>query len=222
MEKLRDKDGLTEEEFLARYDASRFERPSVTVDVAAFKWQGGDLYLLLIKRGGHPFLGKRALPGGFVEPDETVETAAARELEEETSVKGAALLPIGVFSEPLRDPRTRIITVAYLALLEEKDLRIEAGDDAASADWVRVCITERRTEKTDGKEVKSFKVRLVLSELGKGEEDIFFKAEFCRELSAVTAGTVCSAEPLNVLAGDHAKIVATAADKLMDLLEKNK
>lgn len=222
MEKLRDKNGLTEEEFLARYDASVFERPSVTVDVAAFRWFGGDLYLLLIKRGGHPFLGMRALPGGFVEPDETVELAAARELKEETSLSGISLLPIGVFSEPGRDPRTRIITVAYLSLIEDKLPVIEAGDDAASADWVRVCITERRAEEKDGRETKSFKVRLVLSELGKGEEDIFFKAEFSRDSTKITSETVCTAEPSDALASDQAKIVATAAEKLMNLLEKNK
>ncbi|MBO7158450.1 MAG: NUDIX hydrolase, partial [Clostridia bacterium] len=80
---LRDKNGLTEAEFLARYDASKFERPSVTVDIILFR---GDS-VLLIRRAGHPSIGKLAFPGGFVDPHETVEEAARRELWEETHVK---------------------------------------------------------------------------------------------------------------------------------------
>ena len=75
-DRVRDKNGLTEAEFLARYDAGKYPRPSVTADVAAFTHTDGRPRVMLVRRGGHPFIGTWALPGGFVEPEETVETAA--------------------------------------------------------------------------------------------------------------------------------------------------
>ena len=96
MEQLRDKNGLTEEEFLKTYDASRFEHPSVTVDIIIIKNEK----ILLIKRGGHPCLGKLAFPGGFLEMDEDVYTAAARELYEETCLKVRSLRQLRVASRP--------------------------------------------------------------------------------------------------------------------------
>lgn len=130
---IRDKNGLTEEEFLAAYRADRYERPSVTVDIILFAGER----VLLIRRGGHPFLGKLALPGGFVEPNETVQQAAVRELLEETRAQDVVLKQLPVFSAPDRDPRTRIITVPFLAFPTGKpdDLiaSVSAGDDAADA-----------------------------------------------------------------------------------------
>ena len=88
--------------------------------------------LLMVKRGGHPFIGKWALPGGFLEPDETAEQAVRRELAEETGVNADAIIQLRAFSDPHRDPRTRIVTVAYIAVLDRlPDAR--AGDDAADA-----------------------------------------------------------------------------------------
>ena len=146
---LLDRNGLTEAEFLAAYDASRYERPSVTVDVALFVRSSDDAAasatapyrLLLIKRGGHPFLGKWALPGGFVNPDETLEQAAARELAEETNIQSGQvdLRQVHAFSDPRRDPRTRIITCLFVAIVDETGLldagapSYQAGDDAADA-----------------------------------------------------------------------------------------
>ena len=92
---LRDKNGLTEAEFLARYDAGKYPRPSVTADVAAFLHEDGKPRVLLVRRGGHPFIGTWALPGGFVEPEETVETAARRELWEETGIENVPVRQIG-------------------------------------------------------------------------------------------------------------------------------
>ena len=89
---LRDKNGLTEREYLAQYRADKYPRPSVTVDVCIFsRAADGSLRTLLIRRGGHPFLGWWALPGGFAQPGERVEEAAARELEEETNLCGLTL-----------------------------------------------------------------------------------------------------------------------------------
>lgn len=139
MNEPRDKNGLTEQEFLAAYDASRFERPSLTVDIVLFSEQS----VLLIRRGGHPFLGKLALPGGFVEPNETVAEAARRELYEETNLTDAALKQLPVFSEPNRDPRTRIVTVPFLAYPQSGAANLCAGDDAADAAFWRVTVKKQ-------------------------------------------------------------------------------
>jgi 8-oxo-dGTP diphosphatase len=109
----------SEMEFLRKYDASQFERPSVTVDIVVFTIMDGELKTLMVKRGQPPFANHWALPGGFVKMDETLEAAAGRELEEETGVKPdeVYLEQLYTFGEPKRDPRTRVITVAYFALV---------------------------------------------------------------------------------------------------------
>ena len=132
-DRVRDKNGLTEAEFLARYDAGKYPRPSVTADVAAFTHTDGRPRVLLVRRGGHPFIGTWALPGGFVEPEETVETAARRELWEETGIENAPVRQIGTYSDPHRDPRTRVITVAFYSCLDGLPAQPKAGDDAAEA-----------------------------------------------------------------------------------------
>lgn len=144
---LRDKNGLTEKEFLAQYKPSNYPRPSMTVDMLMFSAPGlkGNLSLhgleelgmkvLLIKRGGHPCLGQWALPGGFVNPKETVTQAAYRELEEETGVKSAPLTQLYTFSQPGRDPRTWVMSCAHIALLDTDSVKIQAGDDADKAAW---------------------------------------------------------------------------------------
>ena len=130
-----DKNGLTESEFLAAYKPGDYPRPSATADLALLRRGGSEI--LLIKRGNHPFIGKWALPGGFVNPDETVEAAAARELFEETGILCAAIkdndetkdiaetnssdanqvILLGVFSDPKRDPRGWTITSLFGAVV---------------------------------------------------------------------------------------------------------
>ena len=81
---MRDENGLTEEEFLSQYSSEGYQKPSLTADILIFRKTGDDIDLLMIRRKGHPFMGCLALPGGFAEPGETIETSAARELQEET------------------------------------------------------------------------------------------------------------------------------------------
>ena len=92
MKTMRDKRGLTEAEAIARYRSRNYPRPAVTADIVIFRMEGGVLRVLLIKRGGHPFLGRWALPGGFAAQQETLEETAARELFEETGLRGQTLL----------------------------------------------------------------------------------------------------------------------------------
>ncbi|MBI3924995.1 MAG: NUDIX hydrolase [Armatimonadetes bacterium] len=120
------------------YDVSRFFRPSVTVDVVIFTIQQRDLKVLLIRRGQWPFRGRWALPGGFVHEREGLEAAAARELYEETGVKDVFLEQLHSFGDPERDPRTRVITVAYYALVPSDKLALQAEGDASDVNWFSV------------------------------------------------------------------------------------
>ena len=118
-------------------EQSHYPRIEVTVDVVALVEIEAQLHVLLVRRGRDPFEGCWALPGGFLEVDEDVAPAAARELHEET---GIALHPdelrqVGAYGAPRRDPRGRTISIAHLAELEQ-EVDPEAGDDAAHAEWV--------------------------------------------------------------------------------------
>lgn len=111
-------------------------RPAVTVDVVVFGYQDGEaLKLLLIQRAGEPFRGQWALPGGFAEMDEDLETSALRELEEETGVKNIFVEQLYTFGKPGRDPRGRVISVAHYALVNLSDHPAMAASDAARAEW---------------------------------------------------------------------------------------
>jgi 8-oxo-dGTP diphosphatase len=116
-------------------DVSRYERPAVTVDLVIFTLLRGTLYVLLVKRGSPPFAGMWALPGGFVRMDESLEEAARRELREESGVEDVYLEQLYTFGDPQRDPRTRVITVAYFALVQAGRHRLHADTDAAEVDW---------------------------------------------------------------------------------------
>jgi 8-oxo-dGTP diphosphatase len=107
----------------------------VTVDVVIFTVRAAALQVLLIRRGKEPFKDHWAIPGGFVEMDESLEAAALRELAEETGVTNVYLEQLRTYGEPKRDPRGRTITVAYFALVKAAELDPRAGDDAAGADW---------------------------------------------------------------------------------------
>lgn len=169
------KQGLTEEEFLAAYDPSKFERPSVTVDMLIFTgineikdniktskneniiendkkyavnqkchsmemlFEKG-LKLLMIKRGDHPCIGQWALPGGFVNMDENLDEAAQRELKEETNISEAYMEQLYTWGDVGRDPRTRIISVSYIAIVDSSTLDVAAGDDADDAKWFDVFV----------------------------------------------------------------------------------
>ncbi len=134
---LRDINGLTEAEFLAQYRPKNYNRPSVTADIVVFRTVKTGCELLLIQRGGHPYLGKWALPGGFSRESEPVSETARRELAEETHLTGIPLEPVGLFSAPGRDPRMWVMSEAYVAKLGERT-EATAGDDAADAAWFAV------------------------------------------------------------------------------------
>lgn len=164
----RNAQGKTLDEFLEAYDPRRYDCPCNTVDMLVFrrsgesgsgeggseeggsradKAAGRHLRLLMIRRKNHPSIGMWALPGGFVDLRENLEDAAKRELMEETGVQNAPMIQLKTYGDYDRDPRWRVITTAYLAVLDA-DVPVKAGDDAADAVWFDV---DFETMQEDGK-----------------------------------------------------------------------
>ena len=113
----------------------KYPHPAVSVDVAIFTIRDEALKVLLIRRGQPPYRGEWALPGGFVGLEESLKHAAWRELKEETGVNAVYLEQLFTFGHPQRDPRERVISVAYFALIPSDKLEIKAASDADSVDW---------------------------------------------------------------------------------------
>lgn len=154
-----------EKEFLAGYDLTKYDRPSVAADVVVFSVMKDDecedvrrlqekkLKILLIRRGGFPYKGSWAMPGGFCRKGEDVIDSARRELCEETGIDDAYVKLVGVYGEPDRDPRGWVISSTYMALMNGRDCRLKAGDDAQDARWFTVELTDVSTEVTEATEV---------------------------------------------------------------------
>ena len=200
MAMAKDKNGLTENEFLRLYDVTKYFRPSVTVDAILHDIGAHGGKVLLIKRGGHPFIGDYAFPGGFVEEDEDCETAVARELFEETNVDDIKLSQLVTVSTPNRDPRWRNITVVYAARIDG-GIKAVGGDDADDAKIFDFTY-ERHGEFADMRfcadGVDPFDVRVKL----------VFDAFGCVDLNKsviVNRGSI---------AFDHAKIICYLTEKL--------
>lgn len=136
------------ESFLEEYDTNKYENPSVTADMIViqhpkeFHTVREGLKVLMVKRKNHPSIGYWALPGGFVNIREDIDLAAKRELLEETGVDDVAIEQLYTWGEAWRDPRARIVTVAYLALIDE-GREVIAGDDAADAAWFDIKLSKK-------------------------------------------------------------------------------
>lgn len=225
----RDKNGLTEQEFLKQYRPEDYERPSVAADMVIFtvkdteeenyrKLPQKQLQLLLIRRGGHPYLGSWALPGGFVRPNETVGEAARRELAEETGVRDVYLEQLCTFSDPNRDPRMWVMSCAHMALIDGEQVCVQGGDDAQKAEWFQVEYRMRREEK----EILSDGILCVR------QYELTLKSKN-QHLTAVVAHHhrvaehACSDEFVIVknegLAFDHARIIACGIERLRGKVE---
>lgn len=176
---------ISEEEFLRNYDASKYRHPSVAVDCAVFK----DGELLLVERGGHPFMGRLALPGGFIEEGESAEQAVRRELSEETGLKVKRLCQFGFASTPGRDPRDWNISLVFTACFDGGSP--VGGDDAAKAGFLPVSLSGDILRVGD----KNIRLRIILNDCGELDFD---KTEIVKD---------------DVLAFDHAKIIAAVLIK---------
>ena len=114
----------------------KYEHMAVTTDCVIFTYEDWKLKVLLVRRGGEPYKGRWAFPGGFLKMDETAEQGALRELREETALEPSAIGQLGVFSDVHRDPRERVITIAWYALVKPSE--VVGGDDADEAAWFPV------------------------------------------------------------------------------------
>lgn len=221
---IRDSSGLTEREFMEQYQPGDYEMPSVAADMVIFtvtnteednyrKLPDKELRILLIRRAGHPFLGKWALPGGFVRSDETTEQAAARELQEETGVKDVYLEQLYTFSDTGRDPRTWVMSCSYMALINSGQVQLKAGDDAADAAWFKVTyrMLRERNEKVGDEYFKKQEYELKLSS---GDEQITAAVERTVPMNAAATGASYAIKFNEGLAFDHAKIIAYAIERL--------
>lgn len=157
---------ISEESFLKSYNPDKYDRPSVTSDILLFSVSNGEsqsyrklkkkyFSVLLVKRNNHPFIGKWCLPGGFVKNDETTEEAARRILKSETNLKNIYMEQLYTFDDINRDPRTRVMSVSYMALVDKNKLNDSLYENAS---WFNINILE---------DDKSFHITL-----DNGEEEI--------------------------------------------------
>ncbi|WP_248928620.1 NUDIX hydrolase [Paenibacillus hamazuiensis] len=226
---LRDRNGLTEKEYLQSYDASIYERPSVTVDMLIFtvmdkeqdnyrKLSEKSLQLLLIKRGEHPFLGRWALPGGFVSVHESIDDAAQRELKSETNIDNVYMEQLFTWGDVNRDPRTRVISCSYMALADRTEMDIQAGDDAEDAKWFEVTyevFQEKKTNLSEGREIEKL-VKIALQ-----NESEILTATVKIVQTTVGRSSRISREIVESqgLAFDHAKIIEYGIERLRNKIE---
>lgn len=190
---LRDKNGLTEAEFLKNYRQGDYPRPSLTADLIILR-TGAKPALLLIKRGGHPCLGCWALPGGFVNQGEDALTAAKRELQEETGLEQMELAPVGFYSTPGRDPRGWVVSAAFLNTSSSFP-QAQAGDDAADVAWFIIQEIERSSDA----------LSLTLTHDG----DTLALRAMCRT-NPITGRLEARLERSEGIAFDHAQMIADA------------
>lgn len=156
---LKEINEVTEEEFLKNYKPYDYERPSLTVDMILFTLDDEEekdlkkvpekvLKVLLIKRKNHPFKNCWAIPGGFVDINENIEDAVYRELKEETNIDNVYLEQLYTWGDVNRDPRMRVVSTSYMALVNKENINVKAGDDAADAAWFTIKKKIIKTEDT--------------------------------------------------------------------------
>lgn len=168
----RNASGQTLEEFLADYNPYKYKTPSCTADAVVFSYSKEPgknltgLKILLVKRSNHPSIGCWALPGGFIELEENLDDTAKRELKEETGVDGVRMEQLATYGDYNRDPRARVITTAYMALVPEDKVKVKAGDDAADAGWCEISLEQVSSAKIDGGIANQYKLHIINKEKG--------------------------------------------------------
>lgn len=226
---LKNKLGLTEEQFLAAYDANKFERPSVTVDMLIFtvtdeekknyrKLPEKVLKLLMIKRGDHPYMGQWALPGGFVQMDESLDEGALRELKEETNIDKIYMEQLYTWGDVGRDPRTRVISASYMSLVDSSTLDIKASDDADDAKWFTVSCKLYQEQKTVTEKGYILQ-RLFKLILSNDENSLSAVVKIMKTVEGKVTKVEREVLESNGIAFDHAKIIEYAIERLRSKIE---
>lgn len=221
----RNENGQTFNEFLSAYSPKEYDRPSVTLDIVIFT---PEYELLLIQRKNHPNIGCWALPGGFLEMDESLYQGAMRELKEETGVTQIEIAPVGMFGGVDRDPRTRIITMAFSALVPRQELHFKAADDAADAKLFHIDIQALGKVGIPVIQNRYPDISLPCTSFGEPTESegMGYVISLTSEQGDTLSATVANANNSNVLlmtpaytedervAGDHALIIFTAIQQV--------
>lgn len=218
--------GQTLEEFLKEYDPYQYKNPCATTDMVLFSYAGEKpdtdaLKVLLVCRKNHPSIGYWALPGGFVELYENLEDTARRKLEEETGVKGLPVEQFACYGDYQRDPRARVITTAYFSLVNEKEVRVKAGDDAADAAWFTVKLKkgESRDVTTDAAVIKKEDFSLELENEDRG---LKIGAVICKEeRQGLVRERKYKVKEGGMVAVDHAAIITQALEVIQQRIRKN-
>lgn len=227
---IKNKNGLTEKEFLEGYKPGNYERPSNTVDMLLFTVddepvEGKDpkkvLKLLLIKRGDHPYMGCWAIPGGFVNIKEGLSSACYRELKEETNVENVYFEQLKTFGDDVnRDPRMRVISVAYLALADKSNLKPVAGDDADETKWFTVKKDFLSSDINEKERADIYNLSLISDD---GEIRIGYQVKERYVKNGLIKTVEPSYKPLawskDELAFDHFEIVDCALERLKNKIE---
>ena len=216
--------GESLEEFLEAYDPREYESPSCTTDALIFSHSGKlapsleGLSLLMIKRSNHPCIGTWALPGGFVNMKENLADTARRELEEETGVQGLLMEQVATYGNYDRDPRSRVITTAYMALVDENEVKVRAGDDAADAAWCKVGLKLVSSKQEGVKVTNSY--ALSLENENKGLATKALVEEHIRTDGVIQEQNYIVIEQ-GMTAADHAAIITQALLILKKRLENH-
>lgn len=227
----------TLEDFIKSYrekDLQRYEKPSVTVDTLIFtvrdqkssnyrKLSKKELYVLMIKRKDHPSIGLWALPGGFIQMEENLDDAALRELKEETNLDDLYMEQLFTFGDKDRDPRTRIISVSYLALIPQTHQGdLKAGDDAQKACWFKLKFNLDKQETHINEEgMKEILQHYKLDMTSEQYPEEALSATICiknKMQHQNLAREVCILES-NGIAFDHAKIITYGLERVRNKIE---
>lgn len=219
---------LSEAEFIEQYkktEKNKYEKPSITTDMVIFtvatekapdkrKKAEKELQLLLIRRGGHPYKGDWALAGGFMGIGEDLDTAVQRELKEETGVDGVYAEQLYTWSAVDRDPRMRIVSVSYLALVDQEKLPpLQAGDDAEDVRWFTINdkTVEIRDESVDGMRKRTEEIKL---ELTSGNINVSATVERATVTDGANTRTTMTMTNHDGIAFDHAEIILYSLERL--------
>lgn len=223
---IKNKQGLTEEEFLEQYDDSIYQKPSFTVDMLIFtvmneekenyrKLPEKSLKILLVKRGDHPCIDKWALPGGFVGIDESLDEAALRVLRVETNIDDIYMEQLYTWGEINRDPRTRVISSSYMALIDSNSLSIKAGCDEEDAAWFNVRY-DLLQEKKEAVEKGYIYEQIIEVKLWNESEKLSAKIKITEDLDGKITREIIESEGI---AFDHGKFIEYAINRLRNKIE---
>ena len=220
---------IEEKEFLKNYDASKFERPSVTNDVLIFttedkkeensrKVPRKGLQVLLIKRDEYPYKGKWSVPGGFVKMDESLEEGALRKLKEKTGIENVYLEQLYTFGEVDRDPRTRIISIGNLALISKDSIIYSENAENKETKWFWADKILKEKEVSDNYITKKYLLTLKCEDI-KINYEVIEKTERTLIRKTTKRYRFLEEGSTEELAFDHYKILDLGIDRLRNKLE---